>query len=322
MRKTVAALAALFATSWIGMAAAQTWQDKPISILIPAPPGGGTDIVARLFAEPLSREIGRQILIDNKGGGNGNIATLAAARAKPDGHTLLMQYSGTHVANPALIPDLNWHPVKDFAPVAMAAMAPHLITIAKKLPPTDLKSFIAYAKANPGKLNAATVGPGSIPHIGAVMLNKAAGLDLTAVHYKGSGPASQDLLAGQIEVFVVTPPSIAAHVRSGAIKGLALASGKRLPSFPDVPTTEEAGLPGFTLEAWFALFAPAGTPKELVDKLNAAMRKVATSPEMKAKLADLGLFGQDWSSAEFGTFVAKEVDFWGKTIRDAGIKLE
>ena len=208
-----------FATLAIGAlarpAGAQAnYPDKPIAMVVPAPPGGGTDLIARLYSDLLSQELGQQVIVDNKGGGNGNVGTAIVARAKPDGYTLLMQYSAYHSANPALIKELNWKP-DDFAGVAMGAVAPHVIVIAKKVPADDLKGFIAYAKANPGKLNYASVGQGSVPHLGGVLLNKAAGIDLTHVPYKGAGPATADLVAGQVELMVVTPPSVSGHIRSG-----------------------------------------------------------------------------------------------------------
>ena len=297
---------------------AQTWPDKPITMVVPAPPGGGTDLVARMYSDLLTQELGQQVLVDNKGGGNGNVGTAIVARAKPDGYTLLMQYSAYHSANPALIKDLNWKP-DDFTGVAMGAVAPHVIVIAKKVPADTLKDFIAYAKANKGKLNYASVGAGSVPHLGGVLLNKAAGLDLTHVPYKGAGPATADLVAGQVELMVVTPPSVSGHIRSGAVKALALASDQRHPSFPDIPTTAEAGLPGFTLDGWFALFAPAGTPQPIVDKVNAAMRKLAKSDSVKARANQLGTVLKDWSPAEMDTFAKGEVVTWGQVIRDNNI---
>ena len=296
-------------------AQASTYPDKPITMVVPAPPGGGTDLVTRLYSDLLSQELGVQVIVDNKGGGNGNIGTAIVARAKPDGYTLLMQYSAYHSANPALIKDLNWKP-DDFVGVAMGAMAPHVIVVAKKVPVDDLKSFIAYAKANPGKLNYASVGAGSVPHLGGVLLNKAAGLDLIHVPYKGAGPATADTVAGQVELLIVTPPAVSGHIRNGNLKALALASEKRLPAFPDIPTTAEAGLPGFILDGWFALFAPAGTPQPIVDKLNAAMRKVGKMEAIVARANQLGVVLKDWTPAQMDTFAKGEVDTWGKVIRD------
>ena len=320
----------LVAASWLALAAAaftlpaaaqDAYPDKPITMIVPAPPGGGTDLVARLYADLLGQELGQQVIVDNRGGGNGNIGSALAARAKPDGYTLLMQYSGFHAANPALISNLNWDP-KDFVGVAMGAIGPHVIVVPKKVPADDLKSFIAYAKANPGKLNYASVGPGSVPHIGGVMLNKEAGIDLMHVPYKGSGPATQDTVAGQVELFIVTPPSVSGHIRNGNLKALALASTERLPSFPDIPTTAEAGLPGFLLDGWFALFAPAGTPQPIVDKLNAAMRKIAKMEITRQRADQLGMVLKDWDAAHMDKFARDEVAAWGKVIRDNKITMD
>jgi tripartite-type tricarboxylate transporter receptor subunit TctC len=317
-RRSFVALASA-TTALAGAARAQgTYPDRPITMIVPAPPGGGTDLVARLYSDLLSQELGQQVLVDNKGGGNGNIGTSLVARAKPDGYTLLMQYSAYHSANPALIKDLNWKP-DDFVGVAMGAVAPHVIVIAKKVPADDLKSFIAYAKANQGKLNYASVGAGSVPHLGGVLLNKAAGIDLTHIPYKGAGPATQDLVAGQVELMVVTPPSVSGHIRNGNVKALALASDKRHPAFPEIPTASEAGLPGFTLDGWFALFAPAGTPQPIVDKLNAAMRKIGKMEAVVARANQLGTVLKDWTPGEMDSFAKGEVATWGKMIRDNNI---
>ena len=313
-RRAVIALAA--ASAFAGSARAQgAYPDKPITMVVPAPPGGGTDLVTRMYADLLGQELGQQVIVDNKGGGNGNIGTALVARAKPDGYTLLMQYSAYHSANPALIKDLNWKP-DDFVGVAMGAVAPHVIVIAKKVPADDLKSFIAYAKA---KLNYASVGAGSVPHLGGVLLNKAAGIDLTHIPYKGAGPATQDLVAGQVELMIVTPPSVSGHIRSGNVKALALASDTRHPAFPEIPTTAEAGLPGFILDGWFALFAPAGTPQPIVDRLNAAMRKVAKTDVVVARASQLGTVLKDWTPAQMDAFARSEVETWGKVIRDNNI---
>jgi tripartite-type tricarboxylate transporter receptor subunit TctC len=301
--------------------AQQSWPDRPITMVVPAPPAGGTDLVARLYSDLLSQELGQQVIVDNKGGGNGNVGTAIVARAKPDGYTLLMQYSAYHSANPALIKTLNWVP-GDFAGVAMGAVAPHVIVIAKKVPADTLKDFIAYAKANPGKLNYGSVGQGSVPHLGGVLLNKAAGIDLVHIPYKGAGPATADLVAGQVELLVVTPPSVSAHIRSGTIKALALASDARHPAFPDIPTTAEAGLPGFILDGWFALFVPAGTPQPIIDRLNGAMRKIAKMDVTKERANQLGTVLKDWTPAEMDKFARSEVAAWGQVIRDNNITMD
>jgi tripartite-type tricarboxylate transporter receptor subunit TctC len=323
-RRHVLSLASAAAGSMIASPGAQaqgTFPDRPITLVVAAPPGGGTDIVGRMFAEHLSKEFGQQVIVDNKGGGNGNIATALVAKAKPDGYTLLMQYSSFHSANPAMIKNLNWSP-KDLTGVAMGAIAPQLIVIAKRVPPDNLKDFIAYAKANPGKLNYASFGPGSVAHIGGVMLNKAAGIDLVHIPYKGAGPVSADLVAGQVELAVMSPPSLAAHIRNGNVKALALASEARLPTFPDIPTTAEAGLPGFIFDAWYGMFAPAGTPKPIIDKLNAAMRKIAKFDAVVERSNQLGIVLKDWNAEQFDRFVATEGDVWSKIIKDNKITLD
>ena len=296
------------------------WPDRPVTMVVPAPPAGGTDLVARLYSDLLSQELGQQVIVDNKGGGNGNVGTAVAARAKPDGYTILMQYSAYHAANPALIKNLNWSP-DDFAGVAMGATAPHVIVIAKRVPADRLEDFIAYARANKGKLNYGSVGQGSVPHLGGVLFNKAAGTDLLHVPYKGAGPATADLVAGQVEMLIVTPPSVSAHIRSGAVKALALASETRHPAFPDIPTTAEAGLPGFVLDAWFAVFVPAGTPQPIVERLNAAMRKIAKMDVTKERANQLGTVLKDWTPAEVDRFARSEVAAWAQVIRDNNITM-
>lgn len=301
-------------------ARAQGWPERPITMVVPAPPAGGTDLVARLYSDLLSQELGQQVIVDNRGGGNGNVGTAIVARARPDGYTVLMQYSAYHAANPALIKTLNWSP-SDFAGVAMGAVAPHVIVIAKRVPANTLAEFIAYAKANPGKLNFGSVGQGSVPHLGGVLLNKAAGIDLVHVPYKGAGPATADLVAGQVELLIVTPPSVSAHIRSGTIKALALASETRHPAFPDIPTTAEAGLPGFILDAWFALLVPAGTPQPIVERLSAAMRKIARMDVTRERANQLGTVLKDWTPAEMDTFARSEVVAWGQVIRENNITM-
>ncbi|WP_425067522.1 Bug family tripartite tricarboxylate transporter substrate binding protein [Reyranella sp.] len=323
-RRHLLSLASAAAGSMIaspGARAQGAYPDRPITLVVAAPPGGGTDIVGRIFAEHLSKEFGQQVIVDNKGGGNGNIATALVAKAKPDGYTLLMQYSSFHSANPAMIKNLNWSP-KDLTGVAMGAIAPQLIVIAKKVPADNLKDFIAYAKANPGKLNYASFGPGSVAHIGGVLLNKAAGIDLVHIPYKGAGPVSADLVAGQVDLAVMSPPSLASHIRNGNVKALALASEARLPTFPEIPTTAEAGLPSFIFDAWYGMFAPAGTPKPIVDRLNAAMRKISKFDVVVERSAQLGVVLKDWTPEQFDQFVATEGEVWSKLIQENKITLD
>ena len=289
-------------------------------MVVPAPPAGGTDLVARLYSDLLSQELGQQVIVDNKGGGNGNVGTAIVARAKPDGYTVLMQYSAYHAANPALIKTLNWSP-DDFAGVAMGAVGAACHRDRQEGAGRHSQGLHRLRQGQPGQ---AQLRLGR-PRLGAASrrraVNKAAGIDLVHVPYKGAGPATADLVAGQVELLIVTPPSVSAHIRSGAVKALALAGETRHPAFPDIPTTAEAGLPGFMLDAWFALFAPAGTPQPIVDRLNAAMRKIAKMDVTRERANQLGTVLKDWTPAEMDKFARSEVAAWGQVIRDNNITM-
>ena len=223
------------------VAYAQTFPDHPIVLVVPNPPGGLVDTSARLLSEPLTRVIGEPVIVDNKPGASGNTAYQYVAKAKPDGYTLLISYSGYHVGNPALMDKLPWDPIKDFAPIALLTVSTNVIAVHPSVPVNNLKEFIAYAKANPGKLNYASQGNGSVSHIGTEIFKQITGVDMVHVPYKGSGPAVQDVLAGQIQVFITTPPSVMQHVQSGKLKALAVTGKTRHPGMPNVPTTAEAG---------------------------------------------------------------------------------
>jgi tripartite-type tricarboxylate transporter receptor subunit TctC len=248
------------------LAHAQPFPDRPITLVVPNPPGGLVDTSARLLSEPLTRVIGQPVIVDNKPGASGNTAYQYVAKAKPDGYTLLISYSGYHVGNPSLMDKLPWDPVKDFSPVGLLTVSTNVIAVHPSVPVNNLKELIAYAKANPGKLNYASQGNGSVSHIGTEIFKQNTGVDIVHVPYKGSGPAIQDVLAGQVQVFITTPPSVMQHVQSGKLKGLAVTGTSRHPGMPNVPTTAEAGLPTFQLESWVALYAPAGTPASVIAK--------------------------------------------------------
>ncbi len=317
--KRRALLASLAATP----ALAQGWQpSRPITVLVPNPPGGGTDFAARLFQDTLSRLLGQQVVVDNRPGGNGNIAILAAVRAAPDGHTLLMQYSGYHGGNPALMHDIGWDPLRDLVAVGMGDSAPHGIFVAPELPVTTLAEFIAYARARPGQVNYASSGNGSIQHIGAARFAQAIGAQMVHVPYRGAGPAMQDVVAGRVQLFVTTPSSAISLVQGGKLKALAIASQNRISALPNVPTTAEAGMPGFTVDAWFAFFAPAGTPAPVVERLNAAMREATRDPDVRRRAEQGGVLLQPLTAAEMDALARREVKELGETIRAAHITLE
>ena len=304
------------------IASAQSYPDRAITLVVPNPPGGLVDTSARLLSEPLTRVIGQTVVVDNKPGASGNIAYQYVANAKPDGYTLLISYSGYHVGNPALMDKLPWDPVKDFSPIALLTVSTNVIAVHPSVPVNNLKEFIAYAKANPGKLNYASQGNGSVSHIGTEMFKQTTGIDMVHVPYKGSGPAIQDVLAGQVQVFISTPPSVMQHVQSGKLKGLAVTGKNRHPGMPNVPTTAEAGLPSFQLESWVALFAPAGTPAPIVTKLTDSVKKSLALPEVKERADAAGVELRYLTPAQTEALVKKELPYWSKVIKSANITLD
>ena len=315
-------LATLAFTAVTQLASAQTFPDRAITLVVPNPPGGLVDTSARLLSEPLTRVIGQTVVVDNKPGASGNIAYQYVANAKPDGYTLLISYSGYHVGNPALFDKLPWDPLRDFSPIALLTISTNVIAVHPSVPVNNLKEFIAYAKANPGKLNYASQGNGSISHIGTEMFKQSTGVELVHVPYKGSGPAIQDVLAGQVQVFISTPPSLMQHVQSGKLKGLAVTGKARHPGMPNVPTTAEAGLPSFQLESWVGLFAPAGTPAPVVAKLTDSVKRSLALPEVKERADGAGVELRYLTPAATDALVKKELPYWSKAIKSANITLD
>ncbi len=305
-----------------GLASAQNFPDRPITIVVPVPPGGLVDASARLLSEPLGRVTGQSIVIDNRQGASGNIAYQYVARSKPDGYTLLASYSGYHAANPLLMDKLTWDPFKDFTPIALLTVATNVITVHPSVPVNNLKEFIAYAKANPGELNYASQGNGSVAHIGTEIFEQATNIKMTHVPYKGSGQAIQDVLAGQVQVFITTPPSVMGHVQSGRLKALAVTSKTRHPMMPNVPTAAEAGLPGFELESWVALYAPAGTPAPIVNKLTQDVKKALELPEAKQRADAAGIELRYLNPQGTDALLKKEIALMQKAIKTANIKLD
>jgi len=318
IRSARTAVLAACATLLTGLALAQPFPSKPITLVVPNPPGGFVDASARLLSEPLSRVMSQTVIVDNKGGGSGNVAYGQVARANPDGYTLLTSYSAYHVGNPALSAKLPWAQ-KDLTPVALITVATNVIATHPSVPANNLKEFIAYLKANPGKLSYASQGNGSLSHIGTEMFKLQTGTSMVHIPYRGSGPAIQDVLSGQVQVFITTPPSVMGHVQAGKLKGLAVAGKTRHPGLPAVPTTAEAGLKGFELEAWVGIFAPAGTPADVVNKLSASIKQALDLPETKTRSAAAGIDLRYMPPAELDALVRRETEFWAKTIKTAGI---
>ena len=313
-------LAATLALS--GLAIAQdNYPSKAITLTVPNPPGGVVDTSARLLNEPLARVIGQPVVIDNKAGGSGNVAYGAVARAKPDGYNLLISYSAYHVGNPALTPSLPWE-AKDFAPVALLTVATNVIAAHPSVPANNLKEFIAYLKANPGKVNYASSGSGTSIHLSGEMFKSMAKVDMMHVPYKGSAPAVTDLLGNQIAIMFDNMPSVIPHVRSGKLRAIAITTAKRSPELPDVPTIAEAGVPGYEAMSWFGLLAPAATPAPVLAKLSGALAKVLANPEVKKKIVDQGGEPVNETPAQFAAFIQSESVKWGKVVKSSGASLD
>jgi len=303
-------------------ASADTYPSKPITMIVPSAPAGSTDIMARLVGEQLARAMGQAVIVDNKPGASGNIGTEAVARAAPDGYTLLMQYSGYHVGNPSLFPQIKWSPTKDFAPIAMVMRAPHVIAVSGTLPVNSAKDLIEYGKKKNGGLFYASSGNGSIQHIAGELLSRQIKQPMTNVPYKGAGPAINDLIGGNVDIFITTPPSVIGHLGGGKIKAVAYTGTKRHPSMPNVPTSAEAGLPGYEIESWFAVFAPAKTPPEVVAKLTAEIRKIVESDAFRKKVDEQGAFATYMDPVTLGKFVDQELGVWSRVIKAADIQAD
>ncbi|MFC7399323.1 tripartite tricarboxylate transporter substrate binding protein BugD [Chelatococcus sp. GCM10030263] len=271
-----------------GHAAEAAYPERPITMIVPFAAGGPTDIIARIVAEDMSKTLGQQIVIENVTGAGGTTGSTRAAQAAPDGYTLVMGHMGTHGAAPALYPNLKYDPAKDFEPIGLAAGTPIVIVARKDFPPKDLKEFVAYLKANADKLNQAHAGVGSVSHSTCTLLTSQLGIKPTLVPYNGTGPALNDLVGGQVDFMCDQIVNLVPQIEAGTIKAYAIAIPERSPSLPDVPTTKEAGLPDYQVSAWNAIFAPKGTPADVVAQLNAALVKALDDPNTRKRILDLG----------------------------------
>lgn len=321
MLKKISAVALCLA-AMSGSAWSQTYPSKPVTLVVPVPPAGILDTVARMVAPSMAQTLGQPVMIENKSGAGGNIAATAVARAAPDGHTLLVGYSMFHVGNPSMYTNLSWDPIKDFAPVGMLVVAPHVLAVNPSVPAKTLRELVDYVKANPGKMNYATSGNGSVPHVGVELFKQQNNLDITHVPYRGAGPAMQDVVAGNVQMTVATPPSLLGFVQTGKMRPLAVAATKRLAQLPDVPTSAEAGFPGFELEAWVALFAPTGTPPEAIAKLTKAVQIALDSPQVRKSAETAGVEIRYMPPAQLDTVVRKDIQYWSKVIKTANIRAD
>ena len=304
-----------------GTAFAQSWPNRPIRMVVPYTPGGYTDLMARLVSEKMSAALGQPIVIENKPGANAAIGTDAVAKAAPDGYTFGTVIAA-HSVNPTLNPKLPYDAMKDFTYVSLTSVAPLILIATPSLPAKDMKEFIALAKAKPGSLNFASSGIGSAAHLTMEMLKSREGINLQHIPYKGTSGALQDTVGGQINVMFDVIGPLMSQVKSGNAKALAVAAKERVPAAGDVPTMAEAGVPDFVSGTWSGIIAPAGTPKEIVDRVAAEAKKALTDPDLKKKLDDQGIVPMGTTPDEFRAFVTDEIARWKKVITDAGIKME
>ncbi len=315
------AFAIALTTLTAGVAGAQSWPTRPIRLVVPAPPGGGTDILGRIVAQKLSETLRQPFIIDNRGGASGMIGSEIVARADPDGHTLLICFT-THVTNPSLYAKMPYDTVRDFASVAMVGVIPSVLVLHPSIPSRNVKEFIAYAKERPGKLIYGSAGSGSATHLSTVLFNAMTGTSMIHVPYKGSAPALTDLLAGQVNLMFGNMASAMPHVRGGKLRALAVTSAKRSAAALELPTIAETGLPGYEATSWFALFAPARTPAAIVTQLNSEVQTLLNLPDIKERMLGLGADALPMTPRELAAYVESEIVKWGKLIKATNAKAD
>jgi len=298
-----------------------TFPSRRITLIVPFPPGGPTDVTARILAEKLSVALNQAVVVDNIGGASGNVGAQSAERAAPDGYTLFFGTGGTHGANPALFKNPGYDPINSFAPVAWVTTSPNLIEVNPEFPAKTLRELIDIAKANPGKFNSAAPGYGSTPHMAGELFKLAAGINIVHVSYRGSGPALTDVVGGHVPIMFDGVPSSLPLVKAGKLRALALTSLKRLPSAPDIPTVAET-IPGFEADGWFAVYAPARTPQAIVSQLNRSINEVLAIPELQQRYADLGAVTVGGPPEKLRDRVASEVKKWADVVTRTGIHVE
>ena len=301
---------------------AQEWPNKPITFIVPFPAGGGTDAFARPLAAQLTKQLGKQIVIDNRGGAGGTLGASIAAKAAPDGYTFFMG-AAHHAIAPAMYPALDYDIEKSFIPVAMVANPPQVIVVnPKNVQVKNLKEFIELLKKNPGKFNYASAGNGSSHHLAGEQFKMLTKTFITHIPYRGAGPALSDLIAGQVDMMFDGLGSSSQHIKSGKIKALAVAANKRSAAFPDVPTAAEAGVPGYVVSTWYGLWAPKGTPKDVVDKMTAEVTKALNSPELKSIWMNNGSETPNVTGDAYGKFVNAEIKRWADVAKASGAKMD
>jgi tripartite-type tricarboxylate transporter receptor subunit TctC len=301
-------------------AAGLAYPSRPLHLIVPFPPGGSTDILARVLGQKLSEVLEQPVVVDNRPGAGGSIGAEAAAKAAPDGYTLLMGQLGPLAVSPAIYKKLPYDPVKSFAPVCLMAIVPSVLVVNTSLPFSSAAELIAYAKKNPGRLTYGSAGNGSTSHLTTEYFKLATGTDILHVPYKGVGPMLTDLVSGQVAMGINGAPAVMPHVTSGRLRALAVTSLTRVPSLPDIPTLDEAGVKGFEANGWYGIVAPAGTPSAIVLRLNSGIRRAVGTPELRARLDAEGAIPAGGTPEEFGALIASEIVRWGTVLKKAGIE--
>ncbi|MBL8382540.1 MAG: tripartite tricarboxylate transporter substrate binding protein [Burkholderiales bacterium] len=322
MRKSTTFLAAILLAAAAGSALAQAWPTRPVRILVGFPAGQATDVLARIAAQRMSDATGQQFFVENRPGASGNIAFEMAARAAPDGYTLLMASSGTAAINPSLYAKLPFDITRDFAPVILMADIPQLLVVNPGLPVRNVRELIDYAKVRPGRIDYASGGSGLTNHLIMEMFKSATGLRLVHIPYRGGPPALTDLIAGQVSLMFETTVGALPHVRAGKLRALAISRAKRSSGAPDVPTVAESGVPGFDAAAWISMMAPAATPREIILRVNGEINKSLTTAEMRERLTGMGADPIGGTPEEFGAFHKAELAKWAKVVKDSGAKVD
>ena len=317
----VATAAAMLLAAAIDVSA-QPYPNRPVRMIVPFPPGGSTDIVARVIAQKLSERLGQQVVVDNRGGAGGIIGMDLVAKAAPDGYTVLMDTSITHTVGVSLYSKLPYNVLTDFAPVSMAASVPLLMAIHPSVPAKSVKELIAHAKANPGKLNYSSPGNGTSGHLAAEMFKSIAGVDIVHVPYKGGGPAVTDLIAGQVQLIIISAVAVLPHVKSGKLRALAITSTARAPNLPDIPTVAESGVAGYDVVLWYGMFVPRNTPRAIVMRLNQEVVALVQTAEFRERLASEGGRAVGNTPEEFDKIVRQDVAKWAQVVKQAGIKVD
>jgi len=318
MRTVIAAFLVLLSVTAYGQ---DSWPSRPVRFILPFPPGGGTDILGRLIAERLSAGLGQPVVTENRGGAGGNVGAEAAARSSPDGYTIVLVAPSLAIS-PTLYSKINYDPVKDFAPVSLVATVPNVMITQASLPVQNLQEFIAFAKGKPGPLNFGSGGAGTSNHLAGELFNIVTGAKLVHIPYKGVNLAMQDVLAGNVHLVFIGIPAAAPHIKAGKLRALALVAPQRSSALPELPTVAEAGLRDFEVTTWYGVLAPAGTPRNVVTRLNAELGKIMHSPELKEKLAATGTEPLTSTPEEFAAYIQREIAKWGEVVRKAGVKAD